>query len=284
MESCVIITYGSLLLAVVLPWFGLGQSLKARPWYFLFVISILAAFSCSFINLQAVLYIALFGFICYRYQYTENTLWALLVLALALPLFFHINILGFNNYRFLDHVRITASAVPYSLYFNLDKTLICIFLLGFSSFRLSKDEIKNTGKQFIVCFPVLALLLLGACLLSGYVFFEPKLPGITPIWTLVNLFFVCTSEELLFRRIIQKELTKNLNMKNGNYLAILTGAILFGLAHFAGGLPYVVLATVCGSFYGYIYDKTKEVRSSIVLHFSINMLHFLLFTYPAVQK
>jgi len=284
MDHCVIATYGTLLLAVIFTWFGLGQGLKMKPWYFLFPFSTVAAYACSFINLYSVLYTAIFGFTCYQYLKTKNRWLALPVIVLACPLFLHAGMLGFNNYRFLDHVKFTDDAVPYSLYFNFDKTLICIFMLGFSSCSFGKEQIIDTGRQIATYLLILAPIILGLTYSLGYVRFEPKLPDSAPVWMLVNLFFVCTSEELLFRGILQKELEKNLKIKHGPIIAIATGALLFGLAHFNGGPFYILFATICGFFYGHIYYRTKEIRSSILLHFSINLVHFLLFTYPAIEK
>ena len=113
-----------------------------------------------------------------------------------------------------------------------------------------------------------------------YVHSDIKWPSFTPIWILVNLFFVCMAEEVLCRRVIQHQLASVLKIKYGNYIAIFISAVIFGLIHYQGGIKYILLASLAGLFYGHIYDKTKEIRSSILLHFSLNIIHFLFFTYP----
>jgi membrane protease YdiL (CAAX protease family) len=49
-------------------------------------------------------------------------------------------------------------------------------------------------------------------------------------------------------------------------------------------LLYVVLSTVAGLFYGYAFWKTDRIQSSILVHFSVNLVHFLFFSYPALGR
>ena len=63
----------------------------------------------------------------------------------------------------------------------------------------------------------------------------------------------------------------------------LVSSILFGFAHFAGGLQYILLATIAGGFYALAYLRAgRFVASSVLTHFWVNLLHILLFTYPAL--
>jgi len=54
------------------------------------------------------------------------------------------------------------------------------------------------------------------------------------------------------------------------------------LAHYMGGNNYILLATVAGVGYGWVYRHTGRIEASILTHFSLNSLHLLLFTYPAL--
>ena len=66
--------------------------------------------------------------------------------------------------------------------------------------------------------------------------------------------------------------------------ALAVAAGLFGLAPAAGGPAYVALATVAGVGYGWIYQKTSRIEASMLTHFALNTVHFLGFTYPALQR
>jgi hypothetical protein len=61
-------------------------------------------------------------------------------------------------------------------------------------------------------------------------------------------------------------------------------AVLFGFAHAAGGWKYVVLATVAGAGYGWVYERTQRVEASVLAHWALNTAHFFLFTYPALAR
>ncbi|WP_440881796.1 CPBP family intramembrane glutamic endopeptidase [Tenacibaculum sp. C7A-26P2] len=110
------------------------------------------------------------------------------------------------------------------------------------------------------------------------------MPAFILIWMLSNLFFTCISEELLFRGFIQKEVFLFFNNKKGiGLISVSIAAIFFGLAHYKGGVNYVVLSSIAGVFYGYIYYRSGTIKSSIFLHFLFNLTHILLFTYPALR-
>lgn len=228
-------------------------------------------------------YIAVVGYLCRIYVQQEKGWQAVLLVVLSLPLFFHLPILGFHNYLFLDHVQVTPDAIPYSLYFNYDKTVFPVFLLGFSENKLSRKKIVDILKKVVLYIGILAPVMLGASWLLNYVHFSPKWPYYTPIWMLTNLFFTCTAEEMLFRGVIQAQLQKHIKSVHAGYSALIISAIFFGAMHYAGGVYYILLATIAGLFYGHIYYSTREIRSSIFLHFMLNTLHFLLFTYPALR-
>jgi len=119
----------------------------------------------------------------------------------------------------------------------------------------------------------------------GFVRFEPKLSSNIVIWTLTDLLFTCVAEEALFRGFIQKKLTLQLKKIEGGALwALLFTSFLFGLAHYSGGKKYVLLTMVAGLGYGWIYQRTKRIEASILTHFSLNGIHFLFFTYPALAS
>ena len=67
-------------------------------------------------------------------------------------------------------------------------------------------------------------------------------------------------------------------------MAVLAAAAAFGAAHVAGGTTYVLLATVAGLGYGAAYQLTGRVEASIFVHFTLNLTHLLLFTYPFAAR
>lgn len=46
----------------------------------------------------------------------------------------------------------------------------------------------------------------------------------------------------------------------------------------------MLLAFVAGMGYGWIYYRAKRIEASILTHFTLNFLHILFFTYPALTS
>jgi len=99
-------------------------------------------------------------------------------------------------------------------------------------------------------------------------------------WVLKNLFFTVLAEEILFRGLIQREIAKRVQNKYRAEIAVIVASVLFGLAHFAGGPEYVILASVAGVLYGYTYKITGRIEAPIITHLLLNSAHFIFFAYP----
>ena len=67
--------------------------------------------------------------------------------------------------------------------------------------------------------------------------------------------------------------------KNPRWVLIIASGI-FGAAHFRGGLIYVGMATFSGICYGSVYQETQRLSCAMRIHFSLNLIHILFFTYP----
>ena len=126
---------------------------------------------------------------------------------------------------------------------------------------------------------------MGSALATNYVRFDPKIPPYLWLWMLSNFFIVCMAEEAFFRGFVQKELSIFLqSTKGGQWLAIIVGAISFGLLHYSGGPIYIALSTVAGIGYGYAYMKSQRIEAAMLTHFLVNLTHILLFSYPALAR
>jgi uncharacterized protein len=193
---------------------------------------------------------------------------------------------GFANPRVIDAVRFTPEAVPFSLYVNFDKTLIALALLGLAHARVrATREWRGVLVAVAKWAPLTIAVVLAGSFALGYVRWAPKLPAEAPLWLAVNLLFTCTAEEALFRGFVQGGLRRAwANVRGGNWLALAVAAVLFGGAHAAGGWRYVALATVAGAGYGWVYERTQRVEASVVVHWTLNTIHFFLFTYPALAR
>jgi hypothetical protein len=50
-----------------------------------------------------------------------------------------------------------------------------------------------------------------------------------------------------------------------------------------GSVPFLCLIFVASLIFGTLYQVTQCIESSIIGHYLLNVTHFLLFTYPALQ-
>jgi membrane protease YdiL (CAAX protease family) len=282
MSTEIILTYGFLLLGVIAIWIKHKRFKKLPLWLLFTAVAFVFAICYNRASFISLIYSSVFGFSVYAYYQKKSVFLFIMLLILAAPLLLHLPFVAFNNYRFLDHITLTENASPYSLYFNFDKTLVGVFIiaLGYNSTKLN---VKRLLKLLIINLIVMSILFLGLATLLGYSKFEPKLPTFTFVWILVNLFSTCLAEEAIFRKLIQQHLYESIPGKYAAIISIAIASLLFGIAHYNGGILYIILATIAGLFYGYIYYKTKRIESSMLLHVSFNLIHLLLFTYPSIS-
>lgn len=255
---------------------------KFKPWQIMVILTLILSVSANISNYVAITSIALFYFLVKLQQDSPKKIWiSILVLILAVMLEFHL-IPGFHNLLIFAKVQFSKDAIPFTGYLNLDKTLVGVIILGLT-LKLAQtwDEWCNIFKQAFYTLPLIVVVILTLSYSFGYVKFEPKVVANLWIWIIGNLFFTCLAEEALFRGFIQESISK-LNFRYADIAALFISAILFGLAHFAGGIKYIILASVAGLFYGWVYKKTRKIEASILTHFLLNLVHILLFTYPAL--
>jgi membrane protease YdiL (CAAX protease family) len=280
-------TYVALLFAIFGLWLG------RKVWITSLALAVILGYAAHVLVGVAGVWILAFAGLCAGYDRATTrasgrarrvfvALSALGILGFGVLLALHA-LPGFRNFLILDHVVLSGGAAPFTLYLNFDKTLVGLCILGFCH-RALLARATDWQRALRRAAPIMAInvvvVALGACTL-GYLTWQPKWTPIFWTWAPVNLFFVCLSEEAFFRGFIQRELTSALQrMRYGSGVAIAASALLFGLAHFAGGASYIVLATVAGVGYGIVYHRARSVEMSILAHFALNATHFLLFTYP----
>jgi membrane protease YdiL (CAAX protease family) len=206
------------------------------------------------------------------------------VLVLAAGLTAHV-LPGFQNPRVIADRTFSPDARPFQLYLNFDKTLVGLFIVGCCHVRISRlgelwTVLARTAPVAVALIGVMMLL----SSVFGYVRFDPKFPPEAWLWLGVNLGFTCVAEEALFRGFVQHQLQRAWTRSAwGDGAALGVAALLFGIAHAAGGATYVILATIAGAGYGWVYLRTGRIEASILTHFALNAVHFFGFTYPALR-
>ncbi len=285
-------TYGLLTASIVALWFRP----RTRPhpgladvWLFPFLASLAVGLWAGFVTPVALPFIAVFFLSVYlvgadRAAPYQRRAAIVAIIVLSVGFMTHV-VPGFANYKVISDVTFSAGALPYNQYFNYDKALIGLALIAFCvPVCRERSRWEVVLKATIPWSLLVFIVVVSLAILIGYVRFDPKFPPEFFLWAWINLFLTCIPEEALFRGFVQQGLQDRLrDSRHGELIALTVASILFGIAHFAGGLRYVFLATVAGFGYGWIYQRTRAIESSILVHFMVNALHFVFFTYPALK-
>jgi membrane protease YdiL (CAAX protease family) len=208
----------------------------------------------------------------------------LVMLAMCAGLMLHV-MPGFDNRRVLSDVVLGPGAAPYSQYLNVDKLVAGLFLLALYAPELvTRDEGRRHLRGLAWRFAVLVAVVMVLALALAYVRWDPKWPSWFPLWAVTLLVFAVMPEEALFRGVVQTGLARRLGRTRAAEVSsmVIAGA-LFGSAHLAGGATYVVLAGIAGIGYGWIFAETRSIFAAIAAHAGLDVVHFLLFTYPALS-
>ena len=173
MSTEVLITYGFLLLGVIAIWLK-PKGFKRLPLWLIFTtVAFIFAIIFNRASVVSLIYSFVFGCCVYYYYQKQSYILFVALLILAIPLLLHLPFLEFNNYKFLDQIRLTENASPYSLYFNFDKTLMGIFIVALS-YKAVKINPKQLFKLLVINLFVMTFLFLGLATILGYSKFEPK--------------------------------------------------------------------------------------------------------------
>ena len=210
---------------------------------------------------------------------------ALSFVIFILGVLFSIHFLGFHNIK-LGTVQFSANGVPQTAYFNFDKVLSGLILLYFYENKLI-FSCSQFRKTFLIAL-VAIFISMGIALSLHFVAFDFKLHETILIWSLRNFFAVALCEEILFRGFLQESLITGflpyLGTRWANVLGLIFASVLFGLFHYKSGIAMVFLASIAGRFYGWVYLKTNHVFYSALAHFTLNLTHFVFFTYPCLLQ
>jgi membrane protease YdiL (CAAX protease family) len=206
-------------------------------------------------------------------QILAGAMFFLFALAMGLAL-----LPGFQRVELVAPRVLSAGAMPYGIAVGFPKVVTGILILGLINSVLG----PGIGLALKRVLPVFALTVVAAmaCVLAmGYTAFAPKWTTLFLLWAPINLFFTCLSEEAFFRGFVQHELARA-GSRRMAMVALIVAAALFGLAHFGGGVQYVIAATVAGLGYGWAFLRTQRIEAAMAVHFGLNSTHFLLFVYP----
>lgn len=184
---------------------------------------------------------------------------------------------GYAPILLTEAIQLKPESQITTFYLNSDKVWVAWSLLMMLSNPFKSVSVDRPFSIYLTGFAVLLVPL--TLLLATYlelIAWQPAFSSLIFLLVLSNLIHTCIAEELLFRGVIQTQLTRMIK----GWGALLVTSLLFGLAHFAGGWSYVIVASMAGFAYGLIYLMTGQLMWAILMHWLLNTLHLIFFTYP----
>lgn len=194
---------------------------------------------------------------------------------------------GFSDVVLVNNVQASIDAPPVRLSARFNVAVAGLVLL-----LLYCRRSQNIAEALLAIRSVLAITLITTVVVMGlgcmveFVRPDLKLPSFTSAYLFRTVFWTCVIEEGFFRGVVQERISSiQLFIKRRHmwWLPIAISSILFGLAHIRGGWTYVALATLAGIGYGVAYAKTRRIESAMFVHFFLNTVHFIGFTYPYLK-
>jgi membrane protease YdiL (CAAX protease family) len=238
------------------------------------------------VGLAAVAGLVALGLWAREVPSSSSSPWAALALGLmALAMALHAWP-GFQRVPLFEPVRLSPLALPFGLFASVDKAIAGLVMLACVCRRCTTwADWRMSLRTVAWLLPVTAACVLGLGCLANAVRFEPKWPVQAALFLPANLLFTCVSEEAFFRGLLQERLMRALDGRP-RWLAVavpvVLSAMLFGAAHLGGGPALALFATLGGLGNAWAYARVRRIEAAIGVHFGLNALHFLLFTYPAL--
>jgi len=247
-------------------------------WSIVYTPTLAVAYFFEAINFTGLIWVLILAVTCIVHQkerYPRLTYTILFILPFLLATH---SLPGFNNILLVKDVEISKDSIPYSSYLNFDKISAGLFLFWY---LFTNDQRQIFKKSILkLAFPVTAVTIVVTLALANIslIHIDIKLSEYLPLFIISNVLFTCMTEEAYFRGVIQNKL----QLRNA-CLAIVTSAVLFGLAHFGTGrIDYVLISIIAGLGYATVYHRTRSIGASILAHSILNIIHFIFFTYPFV--
>ncbi|UCF13101.1 MAG: CPBP family intramembrane metalloprotease [Thermoplasmatales archaeon] len=152
---------------------------------------------------------------------------------------------------------------------------------------LSNLKIKKQGLDIALAWAITIVIIMFAIMfVIGLILYQQgvveeettNIQELASNLSLISMLFIVvfqsTTEEIFFRGF----LLDKLNSLAGKEIAIITTAILFGMAHLSYGKIYPAIMTgVFGILLGYIVMKTKNLNTAIIAHILFNITSFALY-------
>jgi uncharacterized protein len=193
---------------------------------------------------------------------------------------------GFINPVVIAGARFSPDSQPYTQTANFDKGVAGLLLFALLARKaLGALEWRMVLRGVLVWGPLTWGIVLGLAVLAGAIRPDFKVPTYTPIFLALNFFLTVVMEQSFIRVFVHDPLARVCaRWRWGNAILVVVCAVVFGLVHAPGGLTLVVFSTIAGLGYSAAYAYAQRIEAAVFVHFLLNAIHFVFFSYPALAK
>jgi membrane protease YdiL (CAAX protease family) len=263
---------------------------KSNLYFFACALVLLAALSSfHLLPLVVALLVVVFTLALMFFRYCTSTnktiaafiTWLLvIVLGVAVGLY---RPAGFNYPLIFSLNQLHEGGKPFSLYINIAKLLAGYITVYFLLSVGLQAYIKSQTRQYALAIGLGFIIVILAYFALGLGFYLKPLKYVA-LFGLVNLLVTCVAEEAFMRLLLQAQLQKFLSeLASGFWLEaipLLITTAIFVLLHLSSNLNVLWVFALAGFSYGLVYSLTKNLWACVAVHFTVNILHFSLLTYP----
>lgn len=265
------------ILAILAAWLPLGRVGRLVLAGLLAMVGI----ATGTVSLTGIFVLMVLLGLAWRFQ-PEARGWAGAIFAL-LALCAGFNLLpAFETVLLFGPEPVKPDSEPYQRGVNPGLVAITLLLLAMHPLAGNRRELAHALGIGVLVGLLTAIPALGAGWLLGGLAGSPGFPAASfmALW-LGGQLLTLAMEEGFFRGFVQRHLARRLPAS----VAIISAGILFGLAHFAGGLAWIAGASVAGIGYGIAYHASGgRLEASMAAHLTVNLLHLGLFSYPMLSS
>lgn len=285
-----LITYGSLLAALLLLWWPQGR----KFWWLMYATSLCAGSVFGLLDPEAL---GVCGALLATSYGAFRSAWGdgMRLLAFVGTLVLSTTLLmgwtpGFSPWIISRNLQLSPESLPFTHYLLYQQGVVAISLLGMQALPTLKTRMQWQAlvKQTLPIAGVAMLALSAITLTTDYVGWDMTWTSYYYFWALGQFLFVCAAEETFFRGLIQAPLTTHLGRWRigsfpwGAWLALMITSACYVLRHIYDGQQILVFTGVASLFYGYAFMRTQKIESPMLVHLALNSIHFLAFTRPVL--
>ncbi|MFT3772302.1 MAG: CPBP family intramembrane metalloprotease [Minicystis sp.] len=260
---------------------------QVPPWALLYGAAVAMAWNRGWLQAPALAALAALSVLAAAAPRVQNR--ALLVLfwlalaGLCAALALH-RVPGFHNPVLSGRCRWSAGARPFTQHLNFGKGSVGLALLVLLAPAAQGDGPRAIGVASAIALATAALVL-GLAWWLGMVRPDLKWSLSLALFLPVNLLLTCVAEEAMFRLLVQDALAGRFGGRAGGgrtALAVLLRPCCSAWPISAGGPRVALLAGLTGLGAALAYAMTGRLGAAVLVHFAVNAVHALAFSYPAL--